>query len=251
MAAKYTDDFFKEMYASELEHKYKLDSADSLLIAVLLALSGVGIYYSKVFHLCNNDLAGWAFVIFGVLFCVAFASATCFMLGSFWPIDKALIATPGDWADYVSGLERYYSYYHDDKETDRRVADDLARRLRVQYVEAGEINRDSNFRKAGYQTRARRAITAAVVVALVNAAPTYFVQRSTSDAHSAEVVAFHNAQRVDRTPPIVKDENYDRPEEAAATEARAAKAGASQSSDLQRWADSRGEAKALKDADRQ
>lgn len=185
MNNKYTNDFFREIYNSELDQKHKLDSADSLLVAVLLALSGVGIYYLKALPACGFGFVGCVFLLGSVLFLAAFGFAVGFVIASFWPRDKAYISSPADWETYVKGMEDYYSHFHDEEEAGNRAAHELANLLREQYVKAGEINRTLNIRKMGYQTRARRAIAAAVLLILLNAVPACFVQCAKTEPQTA------------------------------------------------------------------
>lgn len=64
------EDFFRDTYNSEMEHKYKLDAADSFLAVLLLALAGVGIYYSKLLPSCASGAAVCFFEVFTALFAV-------------------------------------------------------------------------------------------------------------------------------------------------------------------------------------
>jgi hypothetical protein len=187
VGSSYTDDFFREVYNAELEQRHKLDSADSVLVGVLLALSGVGIYYFKVLPSCGFGIAGYVFLLFSFLFLIAVVFATGFVIASFWPRDKGYISNPEDLGQYVAGLEEYYGHYHDKEEAKTRVADELAKMLRQQYIKAGEINRNLNIKKMGYQTWVRRCITAAVVILGLNAYPTYLVQCAKSDTQKTEV----------------------------------------------------------------
>jgi hypothetical protein len=139
-----TDDFFKEVYSAELDHKHKLDSADSLLVGVLLALSGVGIYYLKAIPSCGYGIAGCLFLFLSALFLIAFGFAIGFVLFSFLPRYKGYISNPEDWGQYVAGLEEYYSHYHDEEEAKKRVADELTKTLRQQYISASKVNRSIN-----------------------------------------------------------------------------------------------------------
>ena len=217
MGSSYTDDFFREVYNAEIEQRHKLDSADSVLVGVLLALSGVGIYYFKFLPSCGFGIAGYVFLLFSFLFLIAFGFATGFVIGSFWPRDKGYISNPEDWGRYVAGLEEYYGHYHDKEETNTRVADELAKMLRQQYIKAGEINRNLNIKKMGYQTWVRRCITAAVVILGLNAYPTYLVQCAKSDTQKTAVIGFPEVQKVEIVIPKPKDESNGRREETTLT----------------------------------
>lgn len=217
MGGSYTDDFFREVYNAELEQRHKLDSADSVLVGVLLAFSGVGIYYVNVLPSCGFGIAGYVFVVFSVLFLIAFGFATGFVIASFWPRDKGYISNPEDSGQYVAGLEEYYGHYHDKEEAKTRVADELAKMLRQQYIKAGEINRKLNIKKMGYQTWVRRSITAAVVILGLNAYPTYLVQCAKSDTQKTEVIGFPEIQKVEIVTPKPKDESNGRRKETTLT----------------------------------
>lgn len=245
----YTDDFFREQYSAELDHTDKLDSADSLLVGVLLALSGVSIYYFRVLPSCGFGIAGCTFLACCSAFLVAFALAISFVVASFWPRMKGFISSPEDWARYVGGLESYYTHYHDAKEAREHVANELAQSLRRQYVEAGEVNRKHNIRKMGYQTRAKRCITAAVAIMLLNGFPAYFVQRPKADTQKTEVVSFPEIQKVEIIAPKGKDQSNERREEASTTASTApeapagtSEAGTTPSSVGQERANARGKA---------
>jgi len=222
----YTNDFFRDMYNSEIDHKYKLDSADNLLVGILLALSGVGIYYLKVLPCCNLGAAEYIFLVFCGLFVAAFACAVIFVIASFWPRDKEYIASPNEWGQYVDGLKAYYTYYHTEEESERRVARDLAKLLRQKYLEAGEVNRNLNIRIMAYQTWAKYSITAAVVLLLLNAIPTYFIQCAKTETQKTEVTAFPAIQKIQIVPPNPKDKSNEQGEQSNATTAnRTAKTG--------------------------
>jgi len=197
MGSNYTDDFFREVYNAELDRHHKLHSADSLLIAVLVAFSGVGVYYLKVLPSCVWGIAEGAFIAFFGLFLVAFLFATGFVIAACWPRNSEYIAAPKEWGAFVEGLREYYAHYHDQQEAEKRVADDLARALRQKYMEAGECNRNLNIKIAAYQTRAKYSITALVVLMLVNAIPTYSVQSTRSETQKTEVIAFPDVQKIE------------------------------------------------------
>jgi hypothetical protein len=210
MGDSYTDDFFCDLYKSELEHKDKLDSADSLLIAVLLALSGVGIYYAKLLPAFGFGVAGYAFLGCAVLFLIVFCVATGFVIASFWPRDKEHIAPPEEWGKFADGLRDYYTHYHNEQDADKRVASDLALALRKKYIQAGEVNRRLNIKKMAYQARARYTVTAAVVLIMLNAVPTYFVQSRKTETQKTEVVGFPEIQKVEIVIPKPKDKSNER-----------------------------------------
>lgn len=205
-----TDDFFRDVYNSELEHKHKLDSADSLLVGVLLALSGVGIYYLKVLPSCGHGIVGYVFLALSALFLIAFGFATGFVIASFWPRDKGYISNPEEWGRYVVGLEDYYGHYHDRRGATERTGGELARTLRGQYIKAGEINRRLNIKKMGYQTWVRRCITGAVVILALNAYPTCLVQCAKSEVQKTDIIKFPEIQKVEIVTPEARVESNDR-----------------------------------------
>ncbi len=210
MGTNFTDDFFKEVYIAELENKHKLDSADSLLVGILLALSGVGIYYSKLLPSCSFGVPGYAFLACTLIFLIAFGISTGFVIASFWPRVKEYIASPKEWGEFVEGLREYYTHYHKEDEAERRVADDLAKSLRKKYIDAGEVNRNHNIKKQAYQSRARYSITAAVVLILLNTIPTYFVQCVTKETQKTEIIAFPEIQKVEIITSKSKDKSNER-----------------------------------------
>ena len=176
-----------------------------MLVGVLLALSGVGIYYARLLPSCKLGVAGYAFLTFAACFLIAFGFATGFVIASIWPRNKEFIAPPKEWGQFVDGLKEYYTTYHSEQEADKRVAADLAQALRRKYIEAGEVNRNSNIKKMEYQTRTRYAITAAVAIMLVNGVPTYFVQRANTEVQRTEVVGLPEIQKVEIVTPNPKD----------------------------------------------
>ncbi len=219
MGKDFTDDFFREVYSTELDHKHKLDSADSLLVGILLALSGVVIYYFKVLPSCRYGIAGCVYLFLSAVFLIAFGFAIGFVIASFWPRYKGYISNPQDWGQFVAGLETYYNHYHDEKEAKERVADELSRTLRQQYIKASEINRNINNKKMGYQARAKYCITAAVMILALNGYPTYLIQCAKSDTQKTEVVKFPEVQKIEIVTSNTKDESDDRGKEATHTPA--------------------------------
>ena len=136
MSSDYTDDFFRDVYNAELEQKSKLDSLDGLLIGILTALAAVAIYYAKTLPSCGWHVAGVIFVLLTIVYFLALAAAIALVVASFWPRDKEYIAPPDDWGKFVDGLRDYYRRYFDEKETDERIAAELAKTLRQKYMEA-------------------------------------------------------------------------------------------------------------------
>lgn len=53
MGTKYTDDFFRDVYNSELDHKHKLETTDSFMAVLLMALSAVAYYYLRAWPCCG------------------------------------------------------------------------------------------------------------------------------------------------------------------------------------------------------
>ncbi len=175
MSTNFTDEFFRDSYDSEVECKYKPDSADSLLVGILFGLSGVGIYYLKILPTCNLGAMDRLFIVFGALFAAAFLSAGYYVAASLhgWGYFE-YIASPRDWGQYVDGLKTYYARYHNEQVADQKVANDLARQLRQRHIDAAGWNQKQNERKMGCQARARGSIIAAAALILLNAPATYF-----------------------------------------------------------------------------
>lgn len=164
-------DFFEGVYNHELEQKQNLDSIDGLLIGIVGALIGVGAYYLNLLSAsswCVSCVVFWILTV--VFFAVLVGGLTC-CIASIWPHEKAYIASPKEWGDYVDGLTKYHARYHKGTDIAARVGTDLAGLRRQQYINAGEINRKAIIRKHGYQVKAKRFIAAAVVLMLLNAAP--------------------------------------------------------------------------------
>ena len=61
MGADDPQDFFRDVYNSEIEDKYKLDAADNFLAILLIALAGVGIYFSRLLPSCSLGPTAWFF----------------------------------------------------------------------------------------------------------------------------------------------------------------------------------------------
>jgi hypothetical protein len=184
MAKDYIEDFFETVYNHELEQKQNLDSADGLLIGVMGALIGVGAYFLNLM-----SASSWCFscILFWVLMVGFFSALTgglfCCIRSS-WPQEKAYIASPKTWGDYVAGLFDFHGNYHKGNTADDRVSVDLAVSRRQQYIEAGEINRNLVLRKLGWQVRAKIFMAIAVVIMFVAAIPASVMQLGVKEANT-------------------------------------------------------------------
>lgn len=225
-----TDAFFRDLYNAELEQRHRLDSADSSFVVLLLAFSGVGIYYLRLLPSCDYGIAGCVFLALGAVFLLAFIAATVFVVLSFWPRYKAYLASPGVLGKYVAELETYYrrgeNRYHTEDEVKEQVAGDLTKTLRDQYVRAAERNRQLNVQKMGHQAWVRYSITAAVVALLLNAYPAYLVQCKKSEIQRVDVVRLPGRQNDAVVPATSKDESNEPKQATAATAATTANADA-------------------------
>ncbi len=174
----YTEDFFEQLYHAELEHKQKLDTADSFLVGIVAALMGVGAYFLQTMAKADFGFALCCFWFLSLPYFVALIVALCYVMASIWPREKNYIASPKQWAEYVDGYEKHYGFWHKETALTDKVALELAALRRQQYIEAGETNRILILKKHGYQTWAKRWIVGAVVLMLLSALPVYFVQRA-------------------------------------------------------------------------
>jgi hypothetical protein len=196
MESDYKDDFFRGVYNSEIENKHKLDAADNLLVVVLLALSGVGIYYAKLLQSCSFGVAGWFFLVCTILFLIALGGAIGFLIASFWPRKREFVSSPKKWNDFVESMRHYYNYHFRNEadenvpteEAEGHVSVELVNALREKYIQAGEVNYIANLNKMAYQARTKFCITAAVIVMLLNAIPTYFTQCDNHEIQKIEIV---------------------------------------------------------------
>ena len=130
MGNSYTDDFFRDVYNSEIEQKHKLDSADSLLAVLLMALAGVAYYYLRLWPCCGWCVSAYFFIAFSILYFVAFCAATCSATGSFIPRKKAYISSPIECNDFVEESNDYFRNYHKAEEVGPKVDDELRAMLR-------------------------------------------------------------------------------------------------------------------------
>jgi hypothetical protein len=210
MCKSYTDDFFRDLYNSELELEHKLESADGLFVGILLALAAVAVYYSKLLPSCGHGLADCIFRACAVLFLIVFVFATGFLIASLWPRLREYIGTAKEWGAFVEGSKDYYTHYHNEQEADRRVAADLAQALRRKYIQAGEVNRNFNITKLAFRFWAKVSIMVAVVLVLINAIPTYLVQAAKTETQKTEVIGFPEIQKVEIVIPKPKGEFNER-----------------------------------------
>jgi len=187
MGSRVADDFFREVYLNEIEQKHKLESADSFLAVVLMALSGIAVYDLRLLPHCSPCVAGYCFWGLSVLYCLAIIAAIASAVGSFLPRYKAYIAGTEDWNKYVKGMEDYHGFYHEPEEAMKRVDAELAALLRQQYVQASEINRTLAIKKMGWQTRTRYFIIIAISLMLINALPTCYIESTKADVQKVEV----------------------------------------------------------------
>jgi hypothetical protein len=176
MATDEIADFFEGCYNHELEQKQNLDSVDGLLIGIVGALIGVGAYYLSLIPASSWCVSCVFFWVLIIGFFAALVGGLICCIASIWPQEKAYIASPKEWGDYVDGLTTYHATYQKGADIDDRVCIDLAALRRRQYVNAGEINRKLIIRKHGYHVRAKRFIAAAVVLMLLNAVPGSMMQ---------------------------------------------------------------------------
>lgn len=175
---KEVDEFLERQYERELLQKQQLDSADTFLVGIIGALLGVGGYYVKTLAGADFGVApGFLFLfVFGF---VAFLFRAVYMVSeSIWPKEKAYISSPKVWADYVKGLEAHYGHNMNAADVESKVDLDLSIALRTQYGNAGKINRTLITAKHGYQTKAKRALVAAVWLMLFSALPLFFVENN-------------------------------------------------------------------------
>jgi hypothetical protein len=174
----YIDDFFESRYEAELEQKQKLDTADSFLVGIVAGLLGVGAYYLQTLARARFGFASCCLWLLTIPYFAALIVALYHVGRSIWPQRKCYVASPKEWADYVDGYEKHYGHWHKDPDLSERVALELSKLRRQQYVEAGENNRRLVLRKHDYQTKAKRAIVVAVVLMLFSSLPGYCVQRT-------------------------------------------------------------------------
>jgi len=102
MPDKFIHEFFKWVYAREIEHKDRQDTGDSLLAALLTVLSGAGIYYLKILPFpASNGFEVW-FLIGAFLYARCFAYGVFSLMLSMWPRNQALISSPEEFAKFIS-----------------------------------------------------------------------------------------------------------------------------------------------------
>lgn len=201
MGSSYIDDFFRDVYNSELEHEHKLGSTDGLLVVVLLALASVVFYYFKVWPSFAYGVADCIFNVCTALLLITFVVAIWFVCRSLWPREKEYIGTPKEWGEFVVGLRDYYTHYHNEQEAGSRVADDLAQALRRNYIQAAEVNRNFNVKKLAFRYRAKLFMIGAVALVLINAVAMPFIQITNTDTQKTEVVKFPEIQKVEIVTP--------------------------------------------------
>lgn len=175
----YIDQFFERIYNAEIEQKHRLDSADTFLVGIIGALIGVGAYLLQTIAKCNFGCAFCFLVLFGIPFFVSLTVALGFVIASIWPRFKDYIASPQQWADYAAEFERYFAYYKiQEPELSERVALEVSKLCRQQYISAAETNRKLIVTKHAYQTKAKRFIVVAVVCMFLSAFPLFFIHAS-------------------------------------------------------------------------
>ena len=212
MPSDFTNEFFRWLYTSEIEHKDRLDSADGLLVGALTLLSTVGIYYLKIFPVEGD---GWLILSFRLL---AALYAICFGIGvvsgvmSLWPRIRAFIGSPQDIDEYVTGIEKYHRYHHTDDDSINNLVDkDLQEFLREQFVEAAKVNRELTLTKSKWQVRVKYAVAAAIVAITVNAYPTFEVQQTHSEIQKVDLIELRNDQEVRIIPAVTEGYENGRP----------------------------------------
>lgn len=207
MASKYTDDFFKGLYAAEFDRQAKLDSADNLLAAVVIVLFGVGIYYLKIMPgICEISFAVIVFyVLCGIFGVLLFLSTVC-VIKSVLPRWKAFISRPEELDAFVTDMEAHYAFLHEDPSiVDEKVEAELRAVLRIQYVQSSDLNREQNRLKTKWQSRAKYIIAFAILTLFLNGWPTFKAQRAHSSPEQVQVVDFPEVQKVQVTSDEMED----------------------------------------------
>lgn len=189
MPSEFSNDFYRWLYSSEIEHKDRLDAADGLLTGVLTVLSGVGIYYLRILPENSVGVSILAFRIFAGLYCVLFIAGVSCGIMSLMPRIRALTASPREIGEFIAKSEQFHQFYHNEAQiVSGRVDGDLQELLREQFIAASQVNRDLTVTKSNWQARAKYAITGAIVVVFLNAYPTYEAQRAYSETQRTELI---------------------------------------------------------------
>ncbi|NQU23996.1 MAG: hypothetical protein HQ567_22160 [Candidatus Nealsonbacteria bacterium] len=207
MASTYTDDFFKGLYAAEFDRQAKLDSADSLLAAVVIVLFGVGIYYLEIMPgIGEISFAAIAFYVLCGIFGMALFLSTVCVIMSVWPRWRAFISRPKELDAFVTDMEAHYAFSHDDPSiVNEKVEAELRAFLREQYVLCSDKNREQNLIKAKWQFRAKYVIALAILTLFLNGWPTFKAQRAHSSPEQVQVVDFPEVQKVQVTSDEMED----------------------------------------------
>lgn len=175
MPNEYIDDFFECVYNAEIEQKQQLDSGDGFIVGILGALIGVGAYFLQLLAKAEFEVATLFLAFFAVPYFLALGGGIWCMVLSIWPRYKEYISSPQQWADYVAGEVAHFGYFHGEPKLSDRVALELRKLRRQQYIQAGEVNRQLIYKKHAYQTWAKRGLIAAVVCMLFSGIPIYFL----------------------------------------------------------------------------
>lgn len=176
-------EFFQWTYQSENEQLDRLDSRDGLLTGVVTVLAGVGIFYSRVFPLGFDSWWNLAFWPCSILFGLALVAAIFCVCGSIWPKDRAVLSDPEQLSVYLTESVEYYRYIETNPGISRvRAESDFRELVLTQFVQASQFNRDRMTNKAAWQARTLHFVGLAIVIMLLNAVPTFFVQRERAES---------------------------------------------------------------------
>ena len=187
MAAQFGEEHFRNLYNDELIQADKLDAAMNLPAAVLTALSGVALYYSRIAPPLSMSFATIVFYFLGTIFAVLFLVSTFCLIMAMQPRNRTFVGTPLEQQEFLNGLVAYYAAVEKVRDPQLLAESDFRNGLRGKYVEAAEANRQLNVTKMAWHARARRFMSFAIFCVFLNALPTLFVQRLQNDAQKVRI----------------------------------------------------------------
>jgi hypothetical protein len=201
MPETYADKFFENLYKSEFDRKDKSDGLDSFLLASLSILGTIGLYYIQILPL---EYTWWMVIVYWVLtilYLLLIGQATFCTAFSIWPRPIGYLGEPFILRNYHDQVKAHFVYYDEnDPATHELIDRQMLKMARTQHIEAAGMTRLALQTKNAWQTRARRALSLAIILLLVNAIPTFFIQRERNEFQQVKILEWPNTAPIKGTP---------------------------------------------------
>jgi len=186
----FTDKFIESLHQAEVDRKDKHESMDGFLLAVLSVLGSVGLYYLKILPPSLGPWYTYYYAVCCTLFAIFFGAATYCTAWSVWPRPIAYLK-PKDLFDYSINLRPFYGFdEQDDKKVDEMIDREMCRVARSHYAKCAAHNREINFDRQVWQTRARQFVTGMILLLLINAPATYFIQQAFVEEQAVRITSY-------------------------------------------------------------